>query len=90
MVCRELHKLPNDPALRDLTPFQALWVVGNMVRDAEQAEGRDTSSAGAPSRMNEETIVATDLDDAEFAAFSARARAEAVAEAAHLKEGARG
>jgi hypothetical protein len=40
--------------------------------------------------MNEETIVATDLDDAEFAAFSARARAEAVAEAAHLKEGARG
>jgi len=84
VVCRELHKLPNDPALRDLTPIQALWVVGNVVHDAEQLDRGSPSMGGA---VKENTIMATELDDAEFAAFSARSRAEAATQAIERQAG---
>jgi hypothetical protein len=74
-----LHVLPNDPALRDLTPIQALWVVGNVVQDAEQLERESPSSGGAA--VTKTTEVATELSDEEFQDYSAQARAAAEVEA---------
>ena len=88
-MCRELHILPNDPALRDLNPTQALWVVANMVRDAEQvrrssALGRGGS--GGSSEGGERTRIAEyELSDDEFAVFSRQVREQAEAEAARRK-----
>ena len=53
IVCKTLHKLPNDPLFRTLAPLQIRWIIDNIVQDhKEQAQaikfgGKEVSTSVA-------------------------------------------
>jgi hypothetical protein len=37
-ICTRFNILPNDPKLKELTPFQCVWIIANMNEEAAQHE----------------------------------------------------
>lgn len=70
LVCKTLHKLPTDPAFRDLSPLQLMWIVENIKADTVEQEKLFT-------QINKPNTTTTELDDQSFDDFVKKIKTEA-------------